>query len=144
ASYIGQTISPGEVITIFGTGLGPTPLVSLALDSTGKVATTLGGVQVLVGGVPAPMVYASNTQVAAVVPYDIAPLRSTTVIVKFLNQTSNGIGMGVSSTQPGIFTANASGTGPGAILNPDLKPNSPSNPASRGQVVAIYLTGEGL
>jgi uncharacterized protein (TIGR03437 family) len=143
ASYVGTSISPGEIITIFGTGLGPTPLVSLALDSSGKVATTLGGVQVLIGGIPAPMIYASNTQVAAVVPYEVALLKTTTVLVKFLGQTSNGIGINVSSAAPGIFTANASGTGPGAILNANGSVNSPSNPAAKGSTVAIYLTGEG-
>jgi len=144
ASYIGQSISPGEIIVIFGTGLGPTPLVGLALDSTGKVATTVGGAQVFVGGIAAPMIYASNSQVAAVVPYDIAPLKSTTVYVKFLNQTSNVIGLSVTPTQPGIFTANASGTGPGAILNQNFQPNSPANPAAKGSVVSIYMTGEGV
>jgi uncharacterized protein (TIGR03437 family) len=143
ASYIGQSISPGEVITIFGKGLGPTPFVTLVLDSTGKVATTLGGVQVLVGGIPAPMIFASNTQVSAVVPYDVAFLQTTTVIVKFLNQTSNGISVQVTPTTTAIFTANASGTGPGAILNPNNSANTPTNPANKGDTVAIYLTGEG-
>src|SRR5262249_39888383 len=69
ASFVGQSISPGERITIFGTGLGPTPFVTLALDNAGKVSTSLGGVQVLVGGIPAPMIFAGNTQVSAVVPY---------------------------------------------------------------------------
>src|SRR5262249_16944368 len=108
ASYVGQSISPGEMITIFGKGLAPTPFVTLVLDSSGKVATPLGGVQVLVGGIPAPMIFASATQVSAVVPYEVAQLQSTTVLVKFLGQTSNAIRVQVTSTQPGIFTANAS------------------------------------
>lgn len=146
ASYIGGSISPGEVITIFGTSIGPTPGVSLALDSSGKVATTLGGVQVLINGFLSPMVYASNTQVSAVVPYEVAggPGTIGQVVVKFLGQSSNGIGTPVASTAPGIFTANASGSGPGAILNANSSANSPANPANRGDTIAIYLTGEGL
>ena len=145
ASYLGTSISPGEIITIFGTGLGPTPFVTLALDSTGKVATTLGGVQVLIAGFPCPMVFASNTQVSAVVPYEVAQLHgSQPVVVKFLGQTSNAIGIQLAATAPGIFTANASGTGPGAISNQNYSANSPSNPAAKGSTVAIYMTGEGL
>src|SRR5207302_375365 len=61
-----------------------------------------------------------------------------------LGQSSNAIGVQISPTAPGIFTANASGTGPGAILNPDFSVNSPSNPAAKGSTVAVYMTGEGL
>ncbi len=43
---------------------------------------------------------------------------------------------------PGLFTANASGSGPGAIRNQDLSVNSASNPAPRGSIV-VYATGEG-
>lgn len=150
ASYLGGSISPGEIITIFGTSIGPTPGVTLALDpATGKVATSLGGVQVLVNGVPSPMVFASNTQVSAVVPYEICanscgPGTIAQVVVKFLGQSSIAIPTPVASTTPGIFTANASGSGPGAILNPNFSANSPGNPANKGDTVAIYLTGEGL
>jgi uncharacterized protein (TIGR03437 family) len=51
--------------------------------------------------------------------------------------------MNVATTVPGIFTANSSGTGPGAILNSNSTTNSPSNPAVRGDTVVVYLTGEG-
>jgi uncharacterized protein (TIGR03437 family) len=66
------------------------------------------------------------------------------VIVKFLGQSSNGIPTPVAATTTGVFTANASGSGPGAILNANLSVNSPGNPANKGDIVAIYLTGEGL
>jgi uncharacterized protein (TIGR03437 family) len=36
-----------------------------------------------------------------------------------------------------------SGTGPGAILNADNSPNSSANPANKGGVVVVYVTGEG-
>jgi uncharacterized protein (TIGR03437 family) len=49
----------------------------------------------------------------------------------------------VTGATPGIFTMDMSGKGPGAVLNQDLTINSPSNPAARGSVVAIFATGEG-
>ncbi len=143
-SYVGGNISPGEIITIFGTGLGPTPPVtSPTVDATGLVTKTLGQVQVTINGFPCPMLYASNTQVTAVVPYELARYLSATIIVQYLGQTSQGISAGVVPAAPALFTANASGTGPGAILNPNLTLNSPGNPANKGDTVALYMTGEG-
>jgi uncharacterized protein (TIGR03437 family) len=147
-SFLSGSISPGEVITLFGTSIGPATAVGTALDTTGKVATTIGGVQVLVNGFPSPMIFASALQVSAVVPYEIAGFVSADVLVKFLDQTSNAVHLNVATTAPGLFTANSSGKGPGAILNPnnsDGSPsfNSPSNPAAKGDIVSVYLTGEG-
>ena len=146
-SYLANAISPGEILTLFSSDaqhpIGPASPATLTLDSTGKVATTLGGVQVLINGFACPMIYASATQLSAVAPYEIAPLTSATVIVKFLGQSSNGVNVNVATTSPGLFTANSSGTGPAAALNQNLTPNAPNNPASRGDTVVLYLTGEG-
>jgi uncharacterized protein (TIGR03437 family) len=49
----------------------------------------------------------------------------------------------VVTTQPGIFTLNASGTGPAAALNQNGSVNSPNNPANKNEYVVLYLTGEG-
>jgi uncharacterized protein (TIGR03437 family) len=116
----------------------------LTLDSTtGKVSTSIGGVQVLFNGIPGPMAYASSTQVNAVVPYEVAGLIGVNVLIRFSGQTSNAIPVPVAATVPGIFTANSSGTGPGAILNQDTTTNGPGNAAPKGTVVSVYLTGEG-
>jgi uncharacterized protein (TIGR03437 family) len=141
-----SSISAGEIITIFGTNIGPATPAGLTLDSNGNVSTTLGGVQVLVGGYPSPMIYVSGTQISAVVPYDIAspvfrPFPS--VQVKYLGQTSNGIQMTQVTSAPGLFTLNSSGSGPGAILNSNNSVNSSGNPANKGDIVVLYMTGEG-
>ena len=49
-------IAPGEMIRISGRGLGPLATVTARIDSTGRVATLLNGVQALVNGVPAPLI----------------------------------------------------------------------------------------
>jgi uncharacterized protein (TIGR03437 family) len=50
----------------------------------------------------------------------------------------------VAAAAPGLFTANALGTGPGAILNNvDYSLNTAANPVARGGYVDIYLTGAG-
>src|SRR5215831_12816963 len=56
ASYAGGSVSPGEIVTIFGSFPGPAGLFTLQLDNRGYVSTNLGGEQVLFDGVPAPMI----------------------------------------------------------------------------------------
>jgi uncharacterized protein (TIGR03437 family) len=143
ATFQAGPVAPGEIVSIGGTALGPATPAGLQLTPSGSVATTLGGVQVLFNGVPAPLTYASSTQINAVVPYEVAGILAPTVFVKFLGQTSNGFSLTRTTTSPGIFTQNSQGTGPGAILNPDYSVNGPNNPAAKGSVVSVYMTGEG-
>jgi uncharacterized protein (TIGR03437 family) len=147
ASFLNEPISPGEIITLGGTNIGPATPLSFTLTSTGGIPTVpsaaLGGVQVLVNGYAAPLLYVSATQVNAIVPYEVAGILRPTVLVTFLGQSSNGVTATGAATAPGIFTANGSGTGPGAILNANSSVNSATNPATRGTVVQVFLTGEG-
>jgi uncharacterized protein (TIGR03437 family) len=107
------------------------------------LATTIGGVQVLFNGIPAPMIYASGTQVSAVAPYEIAAVPNPSVWIQNAGQTSNVYGLTTTTTAPGLFTQNASGGGAGAILNQDNSLNGPGNAAARGSIVQMFLTGEG-
>jgi uncharacterized protein (TIGR03437 family) len=135
-------IAPGEIITIFGLGVGGTP-TGLRLDPSGKVASTLNGTQVTINDVAAPMVYASPGQLNAIVPYEAVAGAVARVRVKYLGQESGAWDVPVASTAPGIFTIGSTGVGPGAVLNQDSSVNGASNPAARGSVVQIFATGEG-
>jgi uncharacterized protein (TIGR03437 family) len=144
ASSHGGPITPGEIITLYGTHIGPTYSATLALDkATGKVATTIGGVQVLINGYEAPMIYASSTQINAVVPYEIGGSSSAIIQVSYLGQISNAVSLTTTSTAPGLFTSDGSGSGPAAAINQDNSLNGPKNPAPKGSYVVLYLTGEG-
>jgi uncharacterized protein (TIGR03437 family) len=144
ASFIQGPVSPGEIITIFGTAIGPATAAGATTNpTTGKLATNIGGVQVLFNGIPAPMIYASNTQVSAVVPYEIAPIATPAVWIQYVGQTSNAYQLTSATTMPGVFTQNASGSGPGAILNQNNSLNGPGNPAAKGSIVQLFMTGEG-
>ena len=63
------------------------------------------------------------------------------VWIKYLGQTSNVFQLSSVTTAPGLFTQNASGSGPGAILNQDNSLNGPGNRAAKGSIVQVYLTG---
>jgi len=143
ASYAGGTVAPGEIVTIFGSELGPETLVSLQVDSRGYASTALAGTQVYFNGVAAPIVYTQARQVSVVVPYSVSGKSSAQVQIAYQGQSSNVVSIPVTAVVPGIFTLDRSGHGPGAILNQDGTVNSTSNPAPAGSVVFIYATGEG-
>ena len=144
ASYDTGGIAPGEILAIWGQGLGPAAGAGLAVDSNGLLTTSLAGTQVYVNGNPAPLVYASSGQVDAIVPYEIAPASTANVVVVYQGNASVPKSVSIAATKPGIFTNNGSGHGQGAILNQDFTLNGPANPAPRGQYVMIYATGEGV
>jgi uncharacterized protein (TIGR03437 family) len=144
ASFIGGPISPGELVTIFGSGIGPAAAAGATTDpATGKLATDIGGVQVLFNGTAAPMIYASSTQVSAAVPYEMAPVANPAAWIEYAGGTSNAYQLSLAATAPGLFAQNASGSGPGAILNQDNSLNGPGNAAAKGSIVRVYMTGEG-
>jgi uncharacterized protein (TIGR03437 family) len=144
ASWIGRTVAPGELVTIGGSLLGPSTGVSGGIDPvSGKLVTQLGGTTVTFNGVAAPLLYASATQINAIVPYEVAGCSQVTVQVQFQSSTSAATSLPCASAAPGIFTFSASGTGQAAAANQDGTFNGPSSPAPRGSYVTLYFTGGG-
>jgi len=143
ASYLGGGISPGEIVAVFGNFLGPTPGQSATINSAGFIGTTLANVQVTFNGYPGPVLYASASQINTIVPYELAGASSAMVKVDFGEGTSTAVTLPVLPSAPGIFSAAASGTGPGAILDRYDHLVTASNPVSPGAVIQIFATGQG-
>ena len=140
----GFAVTPGQIVTIFGSNLGPASLVTAQLDANGNIANTLAGTRVLFDGVPSPMIYTSANQVSAVVPFAVTGKTLTVVRTEYNGVQSGGLQIGVADSAPALFTNNASGTGQVAALNQDgVTVNSPSNPAEPNSVVVLYATGAG-
>ncbi len=139
----GSGVSPGEVVTLFGSSMGPLALVTAQLTPLGFLSTSLGGTQVLFDGAAAPLVYSSAGQVSAIVPYSVAGKTSTAVTITRNGQTSAAVTLPVVATAPGLFTLFASGSGPAAMLNQDGVVNSSRFAAPRGSIVVFFGTGEG-
>jgi uncharacterized protein (TIGR03437 family) len=142
ASYVQGAVSPGENIVIFGSGIGPATLTT----PTGTITsfpTTLGNTQVFFDSIAAPVIYASAGQTSVMVPYGVAGRQTTNIRVVYSGVQGDAIPYNVIAAGPGIYTANSSGTGQGAILNQDFSVNSGSKPAAKNSVVTVYLSGEG-
>jgi uncharacterized protein (TIGR03437 family) len=137
-------LAPGEVVSIYGSGMGPAIGMRFALDPlTFGVDTTLAGTTVLFGAVPAPILYTSDGQINAVVPYEMAGQTQAVIQVQYQSGTASQT-VQIASAAPGSYTANASGSGQAAAVNfPDGTLNGSAHPAPKGSYVTIYFTGGG-
>lgn len=143
ASYAEGGVAPGEMLAIQGANLGPADIAVNSTPAGGVMSTALAGTQVLFNGIPGPVFYASSAIVAAVVPYKVAGAADVTVKVIYNGKTSAETTLPLLAAAPGLFSADSSGSGPGAILNADYSLNSEDNPASAGGIVILYGTGGG-
>lgn len=140
ASLLAGAVAPGEIISVFGANLGP----SVAQVPVGSpTSTNLGGANLSFDGTLAPLLYAGANQVNAIVPYAVFGKSTTQFEIRNGAQLIGASTFGVSGAVPAIFSMNASGSGPGAILNQDGSVNSASNPADRGSIIVLYATGAG-
>jgi uncharacterized protein (TIGR03437 family) len=149
ASFKGGPVVPGEVITLFGANFGPTAISTLALDTNGRVATTLADTILSFDSTAptptlAPIVYSITGQMSAVVPYNVSGKTNVNVRLIYGGAVSTPVQLSVSDTSPALFTLNSSGTGPGAILNQDGSVNQANHPAAQGSVIVLYGTGMGI
>jgi uncharacterized protein (TIGR03437 family) len=148
ASYASAVISPGELVTIFGSNIGPTAPATLTVNGAGYVDTNLSNVTVTIDGQNAPLLYVSSNQVTAQVPYEASAGAGKAVVLTngAFPAANSTVTIGVSA--PGIFTADGSGVGQAAALNTaastgQVTLNSSTAPAKIGDTVSLYLTGEG-
>jgi len=143
AHYRGTAVSPGEIVTIFGSLMGGSQLSRLELNADDSLASELSRTRVLFDGVAAPLVYASSKQISAIVPYAVAARPTTQITVEYQGSTSSPLELAVVGSAPGLFTLDSSGSGPAAALNQDYSLNTGAHPESRGSIVMLYATGEG-
>ena len=142
ASGKGGAVAPGELITIYGSNVGPERLSTMVVDGA-TVLTESGFTRVLFDGVASPMIYASAGQTSAIVPYSVHGKSTTKVEVERFGVRSNAVTMQVTGSAPALFTLNSAGFGQGAIVNQDGSVNTDANAAVRGSVVILFGTGEG-
>ena len=144
ASFGGNGHSaPGEIVSIFGSALGPQGGMDLQLDSDGRVATSLAGTQVLFNGIRAPLLYVSDRQINTVVPFGVPVGKTALVEVEAGGKKSAALAVEIEPVAPEIFTVAGTSTAQAAALNQDGVPNSTDHPALQGSIISLFATGVG-
>jgi uncharacterized protein (TIGR03437 family) len=123
ASNLTGPVSPGELVTLYGAGMD-------------------GVKSVTFNGLSAPVLYSTTNQVGAVVPYAIAG-SSAQVTVTTPAAISAPVSVTLAPVAPGIFTADSSGRGQALAVNQDGTRNGTAHPTAAGEVLTLYVTGEG-
>jgi uncharacterized protein (TIGR03437 family) len=136
-SGVSGRITPGEVISIFGFGLGPATPVT-ATPENGFFSTLLAGVQVFVNGAAIPLLYVSASQINAEIPAPLSDMNSGQVQVINNLAALPDFRVWVDASDFGIFL---NSDGSAAAINQDGTLNSSSNPAKAGSIVSVWATG---
>jgi uncharacterized protein (TIGR03437 family) len=136
-----NALNLGSIASIFGTNLA----ASTEAASTVPLPTQIGGTSVMVFGVAAPLFYVSPNQINFQIPFVDAAHLPFTVTVLTPSGTSDPYQIDAGESAPGLFTQDASGCGPGVVLNVGadgtVSLNSPQNSVPPGDFIAAYGTG---
>lgn len=142
ASNLGGPVSPGEIVVITGSGLGPGQLIPATPGANGLYSAQLSGTTVQFNGTPAPLIYTWGAQVAAQVP-DSVSVGAAQVTVTYAGRTSAPFPVQVTQYAPGVFTLDSTGKGQAVAINQDGSINTESKPSQVGNVISLYATGVG-
>jgi len=150
ASFSGANVA-GSLASVFGMDLATDTVTAGSNAESFPLPTSIVGATITVTGssatYPAPLLYASPTQINFQIPWEVAGSSQVTLKVDSIS-----IPLTLSPTAPAIFALNSQGTGPGAIqisntgifAQPvDAVPSVQSRPASAGESISIYATGLG-
>ncbi|HYM10549.1 MAG TPA: carboxypeptidase regulatory-like domain-containing protein [Bryobacterales bacterium] len=142
ASFSPGPVAPGEIVSIFGTGLGPAAGTVGGIDpATGFLTASLAGVTVTFNNTPAPLFFVRQDQINAEAPFEIAAQSTASVVVNYQGTASAPVTVVVGPTRPGIFQV--PGSSQGVVVNQDGSLCDSSHPAPRGTTVTVYATGQG-
>jgi uncharacterized protein (TIGR03437 family) len=146
-SFQSGSVAPGDLISIFGTNLGPTGGVRAPAGQS--LPTSLGSTTVTFDGNSAPLYYVSDRYVSVQAPTGLTTASLTKIQVNSSSGSSLAIPVPVVPANPGIFTYQAGGKGQAKAINQDGSLNGDGTntgsdkPAPAGTIIALYATGLG-
>jgi uncharacterized protein (TIGR03437 family) len=126
ASFASAPLSPGQLISIFGSNLS-----SATMTADVPFPTELNNTQVLLNGTPLPLQLVSSHQINAVVPYGVPVNSLQELLVEQGGAYSLPETVAVAAASPAVFTIAQTGQGAGAILQVN------------GAALEIFCTGLG-
>jgi uncharacterized protein (TIGR03437 family) len=132
-------LAPGSIIAIFGSHLADGAIAAQALP----LPSQLGQTQVIVAGQSMPLFFVSDSQINAMLPYDIPVNRPYQVIVQRGTSTTIPETITLAAAGPAVFTRDQTGIGPGLVFDARFRSIDATNPAAAGDAIVIYTTGLG-
>lgn len=128
------SIAPGEVLRLIGKNLGPAAMTQGIVNNSGFVDTSVAGVQVTIGGTPAPLLSVSAGEIDCVAPFELTGKGTTTIQVTYNGTPSNSVLIGQAAQSIEVL---------GIYNDPDFSANSASSPAPPGSTITLYIAGVG-
>jgi len=137
ATFAFGPLAPGSLVSLFGEALADREEAA----ETIPLPRSLAGATVMLDGVPLPLYYASPGQINAQLPVGITPGPARLTCIRGGAEGPDAV-LALEESGPGVFTY------PGtdraiAINNKDWTLNSPDNPVRPGEVLVVYVTGQG-
>lgn len=140
-------LSAGQLISLYGSRLGSAAPVTAVPDSKGFYPTQLDGVQVFIDHVAAPLLFAGDKQINAIVPFAVDGHTTVSVEVQRNGSLSDVLTAPLGRIGPAILSY----AGPGPIpdlyvrmVNQDGSVNGPNHPAGPGSLVTVFASGLGI
>jgi uncharacterized protein (TIGR03437 family) len=140
ASGASNYIAPGGLVSIYGQQLAGTSATSGSVP----FPTNVNGTQVLLGGTALPLRYVGNGQINAQVPFGLGINTQQQLVVVNGPALSIPQSVVVAAAQPGIYTQDYSGSGPGIIVDANAGVEiTTASPAHARDTLVIYCNGLG-
>lgn len=137
---VSSHLVPGEVLSLYGPGIGSDDPATAEIGNDGLVTTELGGVEVRFNGTPGRMLYSGPTQVNVSAPFAWGDGESVLLEVFHEGNVWASIALNPVDSEPVALLYE----GRTAALNQDGTVNSRENRAEPGSVVTIYISGAGV
>ena len=134
-----QPLAPGNLISLFGVDLSEGLGVADALP----LPETIQDVSLFIAGRPLPLLFASNGQINAMVPYGLRVNTSHQVLVQRGAALSLPVSVNVAAAQPAIFKPDPAGSQGHIYRNENNGLADASNPAQAGDAIIVYCAGLG-
>lgn len=146
-------LAPGQLVSLFGNAMSLGAPIGFQ-PQNGRVPTSLGdGLSVTVGGVAAPILYSSASQINIQVPYEIAGQSTVQLEIQRTGVPLGSREFRVVASAPSVFLAETeyaicNKTSTNLVLpvahNADGSRNSCDNPAGDQSTVTILVNGLGV
>ncbi len=133
---VDQPLAPGMLLSVYGSRFADETRSATVLP----LSTTLGVTSVSLGGRLLPLYFTSDGQVNALAPLDVPRNTELSLIVRRGAALSVPETVTIAPSAPAVFAA----AGDSAFaLDLQGRPVNAGNPAARGSVVALFVTGLG-